>query len=444
MQSSQQDHTRAIRAITESKSHVRSLHLFCGIGQMPTLVGFHALRVLDLRTGWELGNKQIKHIGSLSQLRYLRLDGGGITELPEEIGKLWRLETLDLWGCWSITRLPSTIVQLRKLVRLFVSPNHILPAAEFSSMEALEEVSCVGDCWNPVKLVRELGSLTKLRKVSINCSKIIAFAPTSNHKAVFLKLLGAALLFWGKNNLEDLIICGNIGAYLFSDPGSTFPYLQSLIPDHFFPHLQHLNIIKFVARVPKGMAFLEKVVKLHIRVTEFGEECLHILMGLPSLAHLELFVWGLADVNRKMIVCSHGFKLLKVFRYETNLHEKVIAFAAGAMPALQRLHLCLYAKELMSGYCGGADLGLEHLSALTHLQLETNCSFATLGEVKALEGSVEEGIASHPNRHTLQMDFSRTYVHEMLKDDSERENIRKHPVRRSMEIGITIARLHKR
>jgi hypothetical protein len=47
----------------------------------------------------------------------------------------------------------------------------------------------------------------------------------------------------------------------------------------------------------------------------------------------------------------------------------------------------------MSRFCDSIDLGIEHLSSLAHLQVETDCDGATLDEVEAVEGSVEKAIA---------------------------------------------------
>ena len=54
-----------------------------------------------------LKNHHLANIGELLQLRYLSLSGTSITELPEEIGALQYLETLNLWGC-GIIQLPIT------------------------------------------------------------------------------------------------------------------------------------------------------------------------------------------------------------------------------------------------------------------------------------------------------------------------------------------------
>ena len=106
----------------------------------PPLVDFQSLRVFDIcgySSLWE--NKHTRNIGSFYQLRYLRIQGRNIEELPKDIGKLQNLETLDMRGSF-ITELPSTTVRLQNLVRLFVYRACVLSADMFGSMRVLEEL----------------------------------------------------------------------------------------------------------------------------------------------------------------------------------------------------------------------------------------------------------------------------------------------------------------
>ncbi|XBI05226.1 hypothetical protein VPH35_133410 [Triticum aestivum] len=167
LQSSGHERIGAIKAITRSKLHVRSLNVFGKTKQIPQLVDFQSLRVLDICGEWE--NKHIRNIGSFYQLRYLRIKSWEITELPEDIGKLQNLETLDLRDS-RIRELPSTTARLQNLVRLFVCDNCVLSADMFGSMRALEEVAEIYEVDNPEQFVEELVHLTKLRKITITGS----------------------------------------------------------------------------------------------------------------------------------------------------------------------------------------------------------------------------------------------------------------------------------
>ena len=67
----------------------------CTISEIIPFSCFHVLRVLALEDS-EAQNNHIKHLGALLQLRYLMLSGMKLSELPEGIGDLKFLQTLDL------------------------------------------------------------------------------------------------------------------------------------------------------------------------------------------------------------------------------------------------------------------------------------------------------------------------------------------------------------
>lgn len=90
-------------------SHVRSFSIFGHCNQMPSLMEFKVLRVLEMEDCWQLENHHLKYIGRLSQLQYLGLRGTHISELPEQIGELKYLETLDL-RLSHLKELPAVIV----------------------------------------------------------------------------------------------------------------------------------------------------------------------------------------------------------------------------------------------------------------------------------------------------------------------------------------------
>ncbi|XBJ20687.1 hypothetical protein VPH35_011476 [Triticum aestivum] len=344
MQSSGKEHKGAVGAITETKIHIRSLTVFeADKPVVPHLVDFHALRVLDLGDCNWLENKHVKHIGSSRQLR-----------------------------------LPSTMVQLRKLVRLFVSYRTQLPASGFRSLQALEELR-FWETDDPVRFAEEVNES-------------------------------------GKCNLRYLRTDAEIAKRLFCNPCSTYPCLQVL------------KIHSLAGMVPRGMASLKNLVKLRIKVTEFDKEDLQVLMGMPSLAHLELEITRGA-INEKLIIGSDGFKLLKVFRFRYyslfRLEFEVqptgglqLTFAPGAMQALRCLRLEL-SPMIVASDCF-ADLGVEHLPGLAQLEVKINCYRAAPGWVKALECSIEK---STNLLAKCRIRVSRVFKHHMFKDDKEWEEV---------------------
>uniref|UniRef100_A0ACD5TDQ1 Uncharacterized protein n=1 Tax=Avena sativa TaxID=4498 RepID=A0ACD5TDQ1_AVESA len=404
-----------VSAITENKLHVRSLSMFKPFMQMPYLVDFHALRVLDLERCERLENKHVKNIGSSRQLRYLRIDSNGITELPEEIGKLQHLETLNLRGCRSLQRLPSTVVKLQKLVHLFVSSQTGLPAVDFGSMQALEALDV--NIWyadNPIRFAEELGHLTKLKKLGIELRftfdkrnilmtrryQLLSEEPLK-YKTTEERLIGilvSSITGLGKCNLRYLRIEGKMCERLFCKPCCVYPYLQDL------------RIWGQIRMVPKGLASLKNLVKLEITtVLDFDKEGLHLLMGMPSLAHIWLGIGR--RIKENLAVGSNGFKLLKAFYINTQYSyfdysqpflaveptdRLQLTFAAGAMPALRLLHLYLEPMKVTPDCF--AELGVEHLSGLAHFHVTLCCARAAPGWVEALESSIEKAVELQPNR----------------------------------------------
>jgi len=78
------------------------------------------LRVLDLQNTSGLCNHHLEHIGKLLHLRYLSLRGcRGIYHLPDSVGSMRQLQTLDIRSTW-IAMLPKTIVKLKQLQYLRV------------------------------------------------------------------------------------------------------------------------------------------------------------------------------------------------------------------------------------------------------------------------------------------------------------------------------------
>jgi hypothetical protein len=110
-----------VKQITvKNGSQIRSLNTFGCASNTSLFSESHCLRVLDLGGCECLKIKCIiASIPRFHQLRYLRL-GGDIVELPEQIGDLQFLQTLDLTQCSVMRKLPPTLVRLCRLVRLFV------------------------------------------------------------------------------------------------------------------------------------------------------------------------------------------------------------------------------------------------------------------------------------------------------------------------------------
>ncbi|KAE8772211.1 Disease resistance protein RPM1 [Hordeum vulgare] len=100
---------------TVDLSRVRSITIFGKWKPFFISDKMRLLRVLDLEDTTGLVDHHLKHIGKLFHLRYLSLRGcQGIYHLPDSVGNLRQLQTLDVRGT-SLIKLPKTIIKLRKL-----------------------------------------------------------------------------------------------------------------------------------------------------------------------------------------------------------------------------------------------------------------------------------------------------------------------------------------
>uniref|UniRef100_A0A0E0BR78 Disease resistance R13L4/SHOC-2-like LRR domain-containing protein n=1 Tax=Oryza glumipatula TaxID=40148 RepID=A0A0E0BR78_9ORYZ len=87
-----------------------------------------------------------------------------ITELPDKIGDLKNLQTLDIHGS-KIGKLPAAIGRLQNLLYLHVNSDVELPD-EVGDLQALQVLSDAFS-YNSIKFVEELRRLTKLRSLHI-------------------------------------------------------------------------------------------------------------------------------------------------------------------------------------------------------------------------------------------------------------------------------------
>ncbi|CAL5077651.1 unnamed protein product [Urochloa decumbens] len=159
--------------IKSIKPHVRSLACFVDFGkELHPLTEFEVIRVLDLENCSSLRNHHLANIEVLLQLRYLSICSTSVSELPAGIGQRQHLETLDI-RLTKVKKLPSAIVLLEKLARLFVLWQEIkFPAEGFSKMKGLEQLTCFSIHGQPLSFLKELGQLTNLRILQVRCDNV--------------------------------------------------------------------------------------------------------------------------------------------------------------------------------------------------------------------------------------------------------------------------------
>lgn len=369
------------------QSHVRSL-IVCGFPkQVPHLLNFHALRLLDLYSCSFLEKHHVECIGSMLQLRYLNLCFTNITELPEQIGDLQHLEVLDV-RVYPIAKLPKSIVRLKKLVRLYV--DWVKLPDEIGKLHALEALSSICIPCNSVKSVEQLGCLTKLRELEISVDYHEMLSVERMCRERYRQKLISSLRELGRHNLQNL--------YIYY-PGEEKFILDSLMDSCCaLPHLRELVISNYISVVPKWMNMLVNLVHLKLWITKMGERDIRVLEDISTLLFLGLDLSCAPD--ERLVVGSQGFQCLKAFELSCSSCGMGLVFAPGSMPKLEILHLEFSSRETNSKY-GDFNFGIQYLASLQHGYLEICHGGETDEEMDAVEAAIRETSSGDLNNPTL-------------------------------------------
>ncbi|XP_045086832.1 disease resistance protein RGA5 isoform X2 [Aegilops tauschii subsp. strangulata] len=363
-------------------AHVRTLGVFGCTGQVPPLSEFPALRMLALDRSEKLEIGYLKNITKLCLLRYLRIEGSCITELPEQIGDLQCLEMLDLHGT-GIRELPTSIVQLLQLKLLLVDGAK-LPHG-IGNMQGIEELSCITvDDSTSINLLQELGGLTRMRILGL---KLCMSAHKTSTR--YVDKLVSSLGKLGSSQLERLSVKTD-GRLIGIPFGSWSPpprLLQELITSDLC-----------LCQIPDWMASMASLTCLQIGVNRVTQETLLVLGGLPVLLSLTLNSSQNAEPKQRLVVSNNMFRCLK--RFLLYCEVGLLTFEAGAMPKLKALEFQIVALEAKSA-CIAPDLGISNLCALSDLCLWIDCQGEKAEEgVHELESVIRIAASLLPNRPT--------------------------------------------
>lgn len=347
-----------------SMSKLRCLTIFSSavINSMPSLSCYHLLRVLDLE-----GCNLKKHpcmgfVGSLSHLRYLGLSNARyVGVLPVEIRKLQFLQTLDLHGT-NVEDLPSSIVELRKLMCLCVEDGTRLPDGlrNLTSLEVLKWVCVKSTC-----IAEDLGHLTKLRELMVSLTvdeegrwNDRRYKPLLESLCKLHKLQTLVIIFDGK-------------------VASLSSLLQAPINPASFLFLSYLDIKLYFVR----------------------RDDIQVLGMLPALRYLEVKVSGDdIQVLQRFGVGHHAFPCATTCKF-FNFATVPYMFPPCAMPRLEELNFCIDLEEFCNGEFTVDDLALGHLPSLCSVDLWLyGTHTVNRGAMTKVEEQLRHEAEVHPNR----------------------------------------------
>ncbi|PVH36341.1 hypothetical protein PAHAL_6G054100 [Panicum hallii] len=380
-------------------SHVRSVTIF-GQPVKTCLLPSTSLHVLDLGGCNGIKDHHLESIDTLIHLKYLRLSSSLITKLPEKIGELKYLQTLDVQGT-RIEELPSTITKLQRLAHLYVYCGTRFSNGVIEQMHSLEEMRGYGvRSYEQWKSLQEFSKLTKLMTLKITCVSFSlegskGLSQAEGRHSYVGTLLSSCNLYHLR--ITDLIF-----------------YLLSLDSWHRAApcSLRKLCIEgRFIYKVPNWMASLGNLVVLKLNcIICLRPEDVEILGGIPTLLFLQLATAGGTN-GRITVHGSNGFTSLKHLSLRLFYCGTTLEFQVGSMPKLEhvQLTLCVHNRECLNG---ASDLGIQHLSALSKVEVIIwgNCTYDTIynptedenaDAVRWVVNAINGAIMTHPNYPTI-------------------------------------------
>ncbi|VAI54590.1 hypothetical protein VPH35_109237 [Triticum aestivum] len=359
--------------------HVRSLNVFGVAVEIPSMMEFRHLRIMDFGGCHQLENHHLANVGRLFQLRYLNIRRTKVSELPEEIGCLRCLEMLDIRST-KVKDLPACIVNLQKLAHLLVNQGVRFPVG-ITKMQALETLKWCA--WQSYIFWQELGQLKNLRKLDLNHDG------AQEHKEV----IASSLHNLCTQNLCSLTIWNDNDSILLNTL-CTSPSLN----------IQKLSTRSCVLpKVPDWVGYLVNLQKLRLQVKRIRHEDLCILGALPSLLILCLENKENGEnesLDRRLAVSREaGFRCLRVFTYFVEGDRMDLIFASRCMPKLEKLKTVFLGSFTDESHrsAGALYFGIENLPGLRTYKFAIRCFGTKRSNADAVKASVERLVSTHPN-----------------------------------------------
>ncbi|XP_044953591.1 disease resistance protein RGA5-like [Hordeum vulgare subsp. vulgare] len=371
--------------VSDSTSQLRSLVWLGYCKSIPCLSQFKYIRVLSFECPDLPGSSHLDFIAisQLFQLRYLKVSDYCYAKLPTEIRGLVHLDTLDVPN----GNIPSDIEHLPCLSNLTMGGYGMLGLPErIGIMESLRTLDGFKLERSSLEALEGLGKLTNLWSLKLyhsaddECNLLEKAAKFDAFVSTICKLRNLKyLMMIGDHDDKDDILAS------VSDP-------PALIEEMYLTSWRMLG-------VPKWIRDLSCLHSLGLSVTETETDAITVLGGLPSLVYLLLEV--VTCPKEDAVIVSKG--LFPNLERLTFISEEdvtaFLGFEAEAMPKLRELNLELTAPS----WGGAAPVGIEHLLALQQISFIVCCNHEeSLEQVKLKGLSVfRNAVQLHSSRHSM-------------------------------------------
>ncbi|XP_037497806.1 disease resistance protein RPM1 [Jatropha curcas] len=308
---------------------IRSLFLDSLFGfsraYMETICKLQYLLVLSL--DGDLGEGLPDEVGDLFNLRYLRLSSLEMDELPQTLGNLQNLQTLDIDNSEEGIRVPSGIGTLKSLLTL-------------------------GDVYAGGVTASELSSLTQLQQLSV-------FSVSEDN---------STQLFAAITKMENLVSL-SLQADEWDSFHSSVLDLESFSPPS---SIKHLSLCGALVEMPAWLASMENLTVLHLNNSNLLEPPAPTLQFLPKLKVLHIDGAYKVRCIGKEFCDAGGFpKLEKLTFSDEDILVEWTEIARGAFLSLRELEFwsCPKLRFLPEGLQNISSLQVLNLYD-THMELE--------------------------------------------------------------------------
>lgn len=235
-------------------------------------------------------------------LKYLKIERDARLMLPNQLGGLRHLETMELHTS-EVLSVPSDIVRLPRLSQLFVPAQTVLPDG-IGNMKSLRTLQWFDLMKNSVSNIECLGELTNMRDLKLSCRCTEPSVDVARRMEALRSSLERLSRY--SSSLKNLVLLKYFPSWLQIDVLSTL----SPPPRHLWRlHLEYC----WFPRIPKWVVQLRDLYSLKLTVREVvpKDDGVVILAGLPSLVHLDLRI--LVCPEERVIISGTGvaFRALK-------------------------------------------------------------------------------------------------------------------------------------
>ncbi|CAM0878794.1 unnamed protein product [Alopecurus aequalis] len=345
---------RILEAIKEgSLSHVRSVFLYRS-SLVPYFLEFRYIRVLHVEHKVPSRGLDLSGISRLFLLRYLKVtyvdNSGCELKLPDQIGKLQQLETIDLHNA-SLRNYPSDIVSLPWLSHLSSKGNEdgvVLPDG-IEMLKNLHTLVGVDVFESSVHNIKAISKLNKLRKLHVCWKESVGLTSTLHMNALYssISMLSASMR----------ILTFGEGSVVMHD----FPQLSRMPLFARGSHIRELDLGRCeFESCPEWIGQLHHLYKLRIVVKEVADS-VSIVAGLTSLAYFHLMSLNDSEVRDESVVIPGGGQFRALKKLIFYCPKASLIFDAGAMPKLETLNIA-FRSQMARPFL---PVGVNHLPAGT-------------------------------------------------------------------------------